>query len=97
MAITKTILDDKIEIVTEFKHLQVRQATVIKEDGVELSRSYHRRVLHCGSLTGDKVWNDTDVSSESTEIKDITAAVWTQSVKDAYKVALEADYDERTS
>ena len=95
MAITKTILDDKIEIVTEFKHLQVRQATVIKEDGVELSRSYHRRVLHCGSLTGDKVWNDTDVSSESTEIKSIVAAVWTQSVKDAYKAALEAEYDAR--
>ena len=95
MAITKTILDDKIEIVTEFKHLQVRQATVITEDGVELSRSYHRRVLHCGSLTGDKVWNDTDVSSESTEIKSITAAVCTQSVKDAYKAALEAEYDAR--
>ena len=45
MAITKTILDDKIEIVTEFKHLQVRQATVIKEDGTELSRSYHRRTV----------------------------------------------------
>ena len=95
MAITKTIVDDKIEIVSDHKHLQIRTATVIKEDGVELSRSYHRRVLHCGSLTGDKVWNDTDVSSESTEIKSIVAAVWTQSVKDAYKAALEAEYDAR--
>ena len=97
MAITKTIVDDKIEIVTDYKHLQIRTATVIKEDGVELSRTFHRRVLHCGSLTGDKVWNDTDVSSESTEIKAIAAAVWTQSVKDAYKAVLEADYDARTS
>ncbi len=97
MAITKTIVDDKIEIVTDYKHLQIRTATVIKEDGVEISRTFHRRVLHCGNLTGDKVWNDTDVSSESAEIKAITAAVWTQSIKDAYKAALEADYDARTS
>lgn len=97
MAITKTIVDDKIEIVSDYKHLQIRTATVIKEDGVELSRTFHRRVLHCGSLTGEKVWNDTDVSSESTEIKSIAAAVWTQSVKDAYKAALEADYDARNS
>ena len=97
MAITKTIVDDKIEIVSDYKHLQIRTATVIKEDGVELSRTFHRRVLHCGSLTGEKVWNDTDVSSESTEIKSIASAVWTQSVKDAYKAILEAEYDARTS
>tara|TARA_Y100001963_G_C6690926_1_gene404599 strand:+ start:619 stop:912 length:294 start_codon:yes stop_codon:yes gene_type:complete len=97
MAITKTIVDDKIEIVSDYKHLQIRTATVIKEDGVELSRNFHRRVLHCGSLTGEKVWNDTDVSSESTEIKAIASAVWTQSVKDAYKAVLEAEYDARTS
>ena len=97
MAITKTIVDDKIEIVSDYKHLQIRTATVIKEDGTEISRSFHRRVLHCGNLTGDKVWNETDVSSESTEIKAIAAAVWTQSVKDAYKAVLEADYDARTS
>ena len=95
MALTKTTEEDKIEVVGQYKAVQVRTATVIKEDGVELSRSYHRRVLHCGSLTGDKVWNDTDVSSESTEIKSIVAAVWTQSVKDAYKAALEAEYDAR--
>tara|TARA_B100000287_G_scaffold214206_1_gene202152 strand:+ start:207 stop:500 length:294 start_codon:yes stop_codon:yes gene_type:complete len=97
MAITKTIVDDKIEIVSDYKHLQIRTATIIKEDGVELSRNFHRRVLHCGSLTEDKVWNDTDISSESAEIKSIAAAVWTQSVKDAYKTTLEADYDARTS
>ncbi len=97
MAITKELIEDKIEIVGEYKNIQVRTATVIKEDGVEISRTFHRRVLHCGNLTGEKVWNDTDVSSENTEIKAIAAAVWTQSVKDAYKATLEADYDARTS
>ena len=97
MAITKTIEEDKIEIVGVHKALQIRTATVIKEDGVELSRSFHRKVLQCGNLTGDKVWNETDISAESTEVKAIAGAVWTTSVKNAYKAALESEYDERTS
>ena len=88
MAITKTLVDDKIEIVTEFKHLQIRQATVIKEDGTELSRSFHRRVLHSGTIDGSDNFVDTDISSESTEIKAIAAAIWTQSVKDDRKAKL---------
>ena len=91
MAITKTILDDKIEIVTEFKHLQIRQATIIKEDGTELSRSFHRRMLHCGTIDTSDNFVDTNISSESTEIKAIAAAVWTQSVKDAWKADLIAN------
>ena len=67
MAITKTIEEDKIEIVSEFRHLQIRTATVIKEDGVELSRSFHRRVIHSGTINESLVWSDTDVSSESVE------------------------------
>ncbi len=97
MAITKTLVDDKIEIVSDYKHLQIRTATVIKEDGVEISRTFHRRVIHAGTINDSKVWSDTDISSESAEIKAIAAAVWTQSVKDAYKAALEADYYQRTS
>jgi len=93
MAITKTILDDKIEIVTEFKHLQIRQATIIKEDGTELTRTFHRRVLHCGDLDGSNNLVDTDILSESTEIKAIAAAVWTQSVKDAWKAKLISEKD----
>ena len=58
MAITKEIVDDKLEVVGNYKHIQVRTATVIKEDGKELSRSYHRRVLS----------PDNDVSGESSEI-----------------------------
>jgi len=93
MAITKTILDDKIEIVTEFKHLQIRQATVIKEDGTELSRSYHRRTLHCGKLDGSDNLVDTDISSETTEVKALAAVVWTTSVKDAWKAKLISEKD----
>jgi len=91
MAITKTIVDDKIEIVTEFKHLQIRQATVIKEDGTELSRSFHRRTVQCGTIDTSNNFVDTDISSESTEIKAIAAAVWTQSIKDAWKADLIAN------
>jgi len=91
MAITKTIVDDKIEIVTEFKHLQIRQATVIKEDGTELSRSFHRRLLHCGTIDTSDNFVDANISSETTEVKAIAAAVWTQSVKDAWKADLIAN------
>jgi len=93
MAITKTIVDDKIEIVTEFKHLQIRQATVIKEDGTELSRSFHRRVLHCGTIDTSDNFVDANISSETTEVKAIAAAVWTQAVKDAWKAKLISEKD----
>ena len=91
MALTKTVLDDKIEIVTEFKHLQIRQVTIVKEDGVELSRSYHRRILHCGTIDASDNFVDKDISSETAEVKAIAAAVWTQSVKDAWKADLIAN------
>jgi len=92
MAITKTIIDDKIEIVTEFKHLQIRTATIIKEDGVELSRSFSRRTMQCGSLDNTLTnFVDTDISSESAEIQAICNAVWTTSVKDAWKTKLIGD------
>ena len=52
MALTKTIQEDKIEIVGEFKAIQIRTATIIKDDGEEISRSFHRKVLECGSLDG---------------------------------------------
>ena len=93
MAITKTILDDKIEIVTEWKHLQIRQATVIKEDGTELSRAYHRRTVQCGTRDGSDNFVDTDISSETTEVKALAAVVWTTSVKDAWKAKLISEKD----
>ena len=93
MAITKTIVDDKIEIVTEFKHLQIRQATIIKEDGTELSRSFHRRMVQCGTIDTSDNFVDTDISSETTEVKSIATAIWTQSVKDAWKAKLISEKD----
>ena len=92
MAITKETVEDKIEIVGDYKAIQIRTATVIKEDGVELSRSFHRKVLDCVSSSYDgSSWThtDTDVSKESTEVQGIATAVWTTTVKNAKKTANE--------
>tara|TARA_R100001594_G_C4035065_1_gene262052 strand:- start:528 stop:827 length:300 start_codon:yes stop_codon:yes gene_type:complete len=88
MAITKTIVDDKIEVVGDFKKIQVRTATILKEGGVEITRSFSRRVISCVSSTYDgSSWThtDTDMSSESTELQGIANVVWTDEVKAAQK------------
>ena len=94
MAITKETVEDKIEIVGDYKTIQVRTATVIKEDGTELTRSFHRHVLDCVSSVknADNSWThtDTDVSSESTEVQGIATTVWTTTIKNAKKAANEA-------
>jgi hypothetical protein len=94
MAITKEIIEDKIEVVGDYKTIQVRTATIIKEDGVELSRSFHRHALDCVSSVknDDDTWThtDTDVSGESTEVQGIATAVWTDEVKEAKKLANES-------
>jgi len=93
MAITKETIEDKIEIVGEHKNIQVRTASVIKEDGVELTRSFSRHVVECVTSSHDgSSWThtDTDVSGESTEVQAIANAVWTDSVKAAKKTANEA-------
>mgnify|MGYP003650134986 FL=1 len=93
MAITKELIEDKIEVVGDYKTIQVRTATVIKEDGVELSRSFHRHVVECVSSVqaDDDSWThtDTDVSGESTEVQGIATAVWTDAVKTAKQTANE--------
>ena len=71
MAITKEVKCDKIEVVGDYKAVQCRTATIIKEDGVELSRSFHRHVLE----------PDSDISGEPQETQDICNAVWTDAVK----------------
>ena len=94
MALIKEITQDKIEVVGASKSIQVRTATVIKEDGVELSRSFHRHALVCVNSVknDDDSWThtDTDISSESTEVQGIATAVWTTTVKNAKKAANEA-------
>ena len=93
MAITKEIIEDKIEVVGDYKAIQVRTATVIKEDGVELTRSFHRKVLNCASSVknDDDSWThtDTDVSGESAEVQGIATAVWTTAIKNTKKTANE--------
>jgi len=79
MALTKTVIEDKIEVVGDFKSVQIRTAKVIKEDGVELSRSFHRHVVTAGD----------DYSGESAEVQAICAAVHTDAVVSAYQASLE--------
>ena len=74
MALAETIEYDKIEVVGPYKAVQVRKATVIKKDGTELTRSFHRYVLH----------SDADISSEPSEVQAICNAVWTNEVKEAW-------------
>ena len=95
MAITKTLEEDKIEIVGEHKTIQVRTASVIKEDGKELTRSFSRHTLECVSSVknDDDSWThtDTDISGESAQVQAIANAVWTDEVKAAKKSANEAN------
>ena len=74
MALEKEVRCDKYEIVGRYKHIQCRTATIVKEDGVELSRSFHRRVLT----------PDMDVSGEPDEIKGMASALWSDEVKAAW-------------
>ena len=80
MALTKETIEDKIEVVGQYKAVQVRTATVVKEDGVELTRSFSRKVISAGD----------DYSGESTEVQAICAAVHTSDVVAAYQAHLAA-------
>jgi len=98
MALTETIEYDKIEVVGQYKHVQVRKATVIKKDGAELTRSFERFVLDPGTLDGSDNLVDNPLNKEpdgttniADEVKAICNAVWTTSVKNAWKAKLIAD------
>ena len=100
MALTETIEYDKIEVVGQYKSVQVRKATVIKKDGVELTRSFERFVLSPGTLDGSDnlVDNPLDKEPDGTtaiadEVKAVANAVWTTSVKNAWKTKLIAEKD----
>ena len=80
MAITKEVIQDKIEVVGDFKHIQVRTATVIKEDGKEISRSFHRHVVS----------PDSDSTNESADVKAMVKQFHTNAVKKAYKEHIES-------
>ena len=91
MALTESIEYDKIEVVGQYKHVQVRKATVIKKDGVELTRSFFRYVLQVGTLDGNDELVDTDLSAEPAEVSAICTAAWTTDIKAAYKAFLIAN------
>ncbi len=89
MALTEEQAEDKIEIIGDYKAVQIRTATVIKRDGVEVSRSFHRHVLH-PSTKASGSWADTDISGESAEVQAICNAVWSDAVKTAYQKMTDA-------
>ena len=91
MALAESIEYDKIEVVGLYKAVQVRKATVIKKDDVELTRSFERYVLHAGTLDDSDNLVDTDISGEPTEVSAICNAVWTTDVKALLKAKLIAD------
>ena len=98
MALTETIEYDKIEVVGQYKAVQVRKATVIKKDGVELTRSFERFVLDPGTLDGSDNLVDNPLTKEpdgttdiDATVKAICTAAWTSTVKDAWKAKLIAD------
>ena len=91
MALTESIEYDKIEVVGLYKHVQVRKATVIKKDGEELTRSFHRYVLQAGTLDDSDNLVDTDLSAQPAEVSAICNAAWTTDVKAAWKAKLIAD------
>ena len=98
MALTESIEYDKIEVVGQYKSVQVRKATVIKKDGKELTRSYERFVLDAGTLDSSDNLVDNPLSKEpdgttdiADEVKAICKAAWTDSVKAAWKTKLIAD------
>ena len=90
MALTKTNENDKIEVVNKW-NIQVRTATVIKEDGVELTRSFHRKVLVPGALDASDNLVDTNISSEDADVQAICNAAWTTQVKADFKAFLIAN------
>jgi len=90
MAITKTFENDKIEVVNKW-NIQVRKATIIKEDGTELTRSFHRHVIVPGTLDGSDNLVATDISGEDADVQAICNAAWTDQVKIDYTAFLVAD------
>ena len=89
MALTERFENDKIEVVGQYKTVQVRRATVIEKDGVELTRSFHRHTLQPGTVAeGTSTLTDTDISGEDADVQAICTAAWTDAVKEAWRVKL---------
>ena len=90
MALTETKENDKIEVVNKW-NIQVREATIIKKDDVELTRTFHRKTLVPGELDASDNLVDTDISGEDADVQAICNAAWTTQVKADYKAFLIAN------
>ena len=88
MSLTKEFEYD-CEIRGPYKAVQVRKSIIIKDDGVEISRSYERHVLQCRTKTGD-TWGDTDISSEDASVQAVCNAVWTASIKSSFETFMDS-------
>ena len=89
MALTKETVVDKIEVL-EKGQVQVRTATKVLEDGVVLSRSFHRHVLE-PSTKDSGSWQDTDISGQDARVQSIANATWTAEVKTAFQEMKDAE------
>ena len=90
MALTETQENDKIEVVNKW-NIQVRNATIIKKDGKELTRSFHRKVLVPGTLDASDNLIETTISGEDADVQAICNAAWTDQVKADFKAFLIAN------
>lgn len=86
MAITEIIEADKIEIVGPYRDVNVRVATIIIKDNVELTRAFTRHIVVCQQRDAQGDWEDTDVSGEFQEVQDVcNSGIWTEEIKEAYR------------
>ena len=85
MALSEVVEPDKIEIVGPYRDVQVRVATIVSKDDVELARSFHRHVVQCQVWSGSE-WEDPDLSGEYQEVQDVcNSGIWTAAIKEAYR------------
>ena len=91
MALSERSENDKIEVVGQYKTVQVRRADIVERDGVEIARTFHRHALVCGSLDADNNLVDTDISGEGSDVQAVCNAVWTDAIKESWRLKLVAD------
>jgi len=91
MALSERSENDKIEVVGQYKAVQVRRADIVERDGVEIARTFHRHTLVCGSLDADNNLVDTNISGEGSDVQAVCNAVWTDAIKESWRLKLVAD------
>ena len=90
MAITKETIIAAIEVVGQYKHVQVATDTVIKEDDTEISKTRHRHTLEpCAIDFSDNSKVETDISGEHADVQAVCNTVWTDAVKESYRKYLQ--------